>query len=301
MAVGIVPGLVVGLREGIEAALVIGIILAYLTKIGQRGLRRYVYMGTVAALGASVLGAVAFAVLVGEFEGAGEELFEGVAAILAVVVLTSMILWMMKAAKDIRMHVEQRIDVLVDRRHVFGLASLAFIAVFREGVETVLFVAGLAGAVPTADLVAGVAIGLLAAAFIGFGIYGAAWKINLQRFFQVTSLLLIVIAAGLFALGVHELQEVGVLPWLGGPTYDLTQTFPDSDANPVGYLLRGLVGYNDNPSQLEVVAYAAYWAFTAMVWWGIRTGKIKIVTRPLRSAWAAVRRAFRRSPATETP
>ncbi|MEK6851670.1 MAG: FTR1 family protein, partial [Candidatus Thermoplasmatota archaeon] len=204
MAVGVVPGLVVGLREGIEAALIIGIILAYLTKIDRKPLRRYVYMGTLAAFGASLVAALLFALLIGEFEGTAEQMFEGVAAILAVVVLTSMILWMMTAAKDIRKHVEQRIDVLVDRRQVLGLSSLAFIAVFREGVETVLFMAGLAGAVPTADLVAGVAIGLLAAAFIGFGIYGAAWKIDLRRFFQVTSLLLIVIALILTAITLRN-------------------------------------------------------------------------------------------------
>jgi high-affinity iron transporter len=301
LAVGIVPGLVVGLREGIEAALVIGIILAYLTKIGRQPLRRYVYLGTAVAIGASLVGAVVFSLLFGEFEGTAEQLFEGIAAILAVIVLTSMILWMMKAAKNIRKEVEQRIDVLVDRKQVMGLVSLAFIAVFREGVETVLFAAGLAGVTTQADLVVGIGIGLLVAAFLGFGLYAASWRIDLRRFFQGTSVLLIVIAAGLFAFGVHELQEAGVLPWLSGPTYDLRLTFPDGQANPAGYLLRGLVGYNDNPTQLEVVAYGAYWIFTALVWWGIRTGKIEIVTQPLRQAWAAARRMFGLTPGTDVP
>ena len=299
MAIGIVPGLVVGLREGIEAALIIGIILAYLTKIGQKPLRKYVYIGTAAAFGASLVAALLFAVLIGEFEGTAEQLFEGVAAILAVVVLTSMILWMIVAAKDIRRHVEQRIDVLVDRRQVLGLSSLAFIAVFREGVETVLFAAGLAGVTTQADLVVGIGIGLLVAAFLGFGLYAASWKIDLRRFFQGTSVLLIVIAAGLFAFGVHELQEAGVLPWLNGEVYNLKAVFPDSDANPAGFILRGLVGYNDNPTQIEVVAYGAYWAFTALVWWGIRTGKIEMVTRPLRQAWAAARRMLGLTPGTD--
>ena len=298
MVVGLVPGLVVGLREGVEAALVVGIVMAYLRKIGEDALRRYVYIGTVAAVVASVGVAAAFAVFIGEFEEtAGGMLFEGFAAILAVVVLTSMIFWMMNAAKDIRQHVERRIETLVDRRQVMGLASLAFVAVFREGVETVLFMAGLAGFSTTADVTVGVGIGLLAAVFVGYGVFAASWRVDLRRFFQATSLLLIVIAAGLFALGVHELQDAGVLPWLSGPTYDLTQTFPDSEANPLGYLLRGLVGFNDNPTQLEVVAYAAYWAFAALVYWGIRTGKIAIVTRPLRAIWAALRRTSRPSPA----
>lgn len=298
MVVGLVPGLVVGLREGVEAALVVGIVMAYLRKIGQDSLRRYVYIGTLAAVVASVAIAAAFAVFVGEFEEtAGGMLFEGFAAILAVVVLTSMIFWMMNAAKDIRQHVERRIETLVDRRQVMGLASLAFVAVFREGVETVLFMAGLAGFSTTTDVTVGVGIGLLAAVFVGYGVFAASWRVDLRRFFQATSLLLVVIAAGLFALGVHELQDAGVLPWLSGPTYDLTQAFPDSEANPFGYLLRGLVGYNDDPTQLEVVAYAAYWAFAALVYWGIRSGKIAIVTRPLRAVWAALRRASRPSPA----
>ncbi|HEV8594372.1 MAG TPA: FTR1 family protein [Thermoplasmata archaeon] len=298
MAVGIVPGLIVGLREGIEAALVIGIILAYLTKIGQKPMRKYVLFGAVAAIVASAVGAVIWALAWGEFGGTGEELFEGFAAILAVIVLTSMILWMMKAAKDIRKHVEQRIDALVDRRQVMGLASLAFIAVFREGVETILFMAGLAGATSTADLVAGVGIGLIAATFIGFGIYGASWKINLKRFFQITGIFLIIIAAGLFAFGVHELQGAGVLPWLSTEVYNWQTSFPDSDANPAGYLLRGLIGYNDNPTWIEGVAYASYWVFTVLVYLGIKTGRIAIVTRPLRQLWGALKKPFAKAPAT---
>jgi len=299
VASGVVPGLVVGLREGIEAALVIGIILAYLTKIDQKPLRRYVYSGAGAATAASVVGAILFAILIGEFEGTAEQLFEGVAAILAVIVLTSMIFWMMKAAKDIRKHVEQRIDLLVDRRQVAGLASLAFVAVFREGIETVLFMAGLTGAGTTpGDVAMGVGIGLLVAAFVGYGLFAASWKINLRRFFQVTGIVLIIIAAGLFSLGVHELQEAGVLPWLSGTVYDLTAVF-SVEANPLASVLRGLVGYSDAPTQLEVVAYFTYWAFAVLVYFGIRTGRISVVTRPLKSAWAAVKRSMGRTPATK--
>ncbi len=299
MASGVVPGLVVGLREGIEAALVIGIILAYLTKIDQKPLRRYVYSGAGAAIAASVVGAILFAILIGEFEGTAEQLFEGIAAILAVIVLTSMIFWMMKAAKDIRKHVEQRIDLLVDRRQVAGLASLAFVAVFREGIETVLFMAGLTSAGTTpGDVAVGVGIGLLVAAFVGYGLFAASWKINLRRFFQVTGIVLIIIAAGLFSLGVHELQEAGVLPWLSGTVYDLTAVF-SVDGNPLASVLRGLVGYSDAPTQLEVVAYFAYWAFAILVYFGIRTGRISIVTRPLKNAWAAVKRSMGRTPATK--
>jgi len=298
--VGIVPGLIVGLREGIEAALVVGIILAYLTQIGQKSLRKHVLLGVALALLASAIGAILWATVWGEFGGTGEQVFEGIAAVLAVIVLTSMILWMMKAAQNIRKHVQQRIDVLVDRKQLMGLTSLAFIAVFREGVETVLFMAGLAGQTTTADLVAGVGIGLVVAAFIGFGIYGASWKINLKRFFQVTGVFLIVIAAGLFAFGAHELQEAGVLPWLSGEVYNIGAAFPDGQSNPAGYVLRGLVGYNDNPTWLEAVAYVSYWVFTILVFFGIKTGKIAIVTRPFRRLWASIARRPT-SPDVESP
>ncbi len=290
MVVGIVPGLIVGLREGVEGALIVGIILAYLTKIGQKSLHRYVFIGTGAALAGSIAIAGVLAVLRVEFTGIGEMLFEGVAAILAVIVLTSMVLWMIRAAKDIRRHVEQRINLLVDRRQVMGLASLAFIAVFREGVETVLFMAGLTATIGT-DVVAGAAVGLLVAAFLGYGLFAASWKINLRRFFQGTGLFLIIIAAGLFAVGLHELQEAGVLPWLSAEVYNLQAAFSDGEANPAGFILRGLIGYNDNPSQLEVAGYSAYWIFAAVMYVGIRTGKIEFVTRPLRRLWGMIRRS----------
>lgn len=292
MVVGIVPGLIVGLREGVEGALIIGIILAYLTKIGQRALHRYVFIGTGAAFGGSIAIAAVIAVYVRveEFSGTREQLFEGVTAIIAVIVLTSMVLWMMRAAKDIRRHVEQRINLLVDRRQMMGLASLAFIAVFREGVETVFFMAGLTANIGT-DVVMGAAVGLLLAAFLGYGLFAASWKINLRRFFQGTGLFLIIVAAGLFAVGLHELQEAGVLPWLSAEVYNLQAAFPDGETNPAGFILRGLVGYNDNPTQLEVGGYSAYWIFAAVLYLAIRTGKIEFVTRPLRRLWGMIRRS----------
>ena len=292
MVAGIVPGLIVGLREGVEGALVIGIILAYLSKIGQKALRRYVFIGTGAAFGGSIAiaGLIVGVFRLENFTGTQEQFFEGITAIIAVVVLTSMVLWMMKAAKDIRRHVEQRINVLVDRRQTMGLASLAFIAVFREGVETVLFMAGLTASIGT-DVVAGAAVGLLIAAFLGYGLFAASWRINLRRFFQGTGLFLIIVAAGLLAIGLHELQEAGVLPWLSAEVYNLHATFADDETNPAGYILRGLIGYNDNPTQLEVVGYVAYWVLAGALFWSIRSGKIEFVTRPLRRLWGALRGA----------
>ena len=293
VSVGIVPSLIIGLREGIEAALIIGILVAYLTKIGQAPLRRYVYLGTAVAIAASlVIGGVLFAASF-QLTGTAEQLFEGFATLLAVIVLTSMVFWMFLAAKDIRKQFERKVELLVDRRQVLGLATLAFIAVFREGVETVLFTAGQSATTSTADAVLGVTGGLLVAAVIGFGIFLMSWRVNLKRFFQATSVFLIVIAAGLFMFSVHELQEA--YHWgLDGEVYNTKAVLPDkfaedgstpTGAQVAGALLRGIVGYNDNPTQLEVIAYFAYWIFIVLVYRGMMTGKIALVTRPFKTAW----------------
>ena len=124
-----------------------------------------------------------------------------------------------------------------------------------------------------------------------FSRFAASWKINLRRFFQGTGLFLIIIAAGLFAVGLHELQEAGVLPFLADFVLARPLPIASDETNAAGYVLRGLVGYNDNPSQLEVVGYVAYWVFAAALYWGIRTGKIEFVTRPLRRLWGMIRRS----------
>src|SRR3989454_5391587 len=152
-SVGIIPSLIIGVREGIEAALVIGIILGYLVKIGRLTLKRHVYAGTIVAFFASAgVAAVLFAATV-EFQGFGEQIFEGVTMLVAVAVLTSMVLWMMKAARSIKVHVQERIEAVLKQSAVFGLTLLSFVVVFREGVETALFMFG-AGA-PTPPLQAG--------------------------------------------------------------------------------------------------------------------------------------------------
>ncbi len=285
---GVVPGLVIGVREGIEAALVIGIILGYLVKVGRRDLMRFVYAGTIAAFAASAAIAGFLFVLVGEFEGAVEQMFEGFTMILAVVVLTSMVFWMMKAAKDIKVHVQQRLEDVLSHGQVAGLVALTFLVVVREGIETALFVFGTGALVSAADVVTGVSLGLAIAGIIGVGLVRASWRINLRRFFQTTGAVLVVIAAGLFANGVQELQ--GAFGWTFGSAlvYDLHAVLADDASNPLGYLLRGIVGYSQAPTMLSAAAYIGYWAFAILVYLGIRTGRIAIVSDPLRRAWRAL-------------
>ena len=292
VSVGVIPSLVIGLREGIEAALIIGILLAYLTKIGQKSLRRYILYGTGAAVAANLVILVALFAVSFQMEEGAAKAFEGFATLLAVVVLTSMVFWMLKAAQNLKKEFEQRIDTLVDRRQLLGLSTLAFIAVFREGIETVLLTSGQAALSSPSDAVTGVLGGILIASVIGFGIFLLSWKIDLKRFFQVTSAFLIIIAAGLFAYSVHELNEA-YFPAVNAEVYNTKAILPDkipedgSDfgaGHVVGALLRGVVGYNDNPRYPEAIAYLAYWVFVVLLYVGVRSGKIEILVRPLRNA-----------------
>ncbi len=296
---GIAPGAIIGLREGVEAALVVGIILGYLVKVGRPGLRRYVYGGTAAAFAASAALAGALFLLGAEFEGAAESAFEGTALILAVVVLTSMIFWMMKASKSLSAHVQKRIDSYLDGSQLFGLVALSFLVVFREGVETALLMFGAGAETSASDATLGVGVGLLIAGVLGVGIMRLSWRIPLSRFFQVTGVALVVIGAGLFATGIHEYQDAFGWTLGSGLVYNLGSVFSSGPENPLGYLLRGIVGYNDAPTILESIAYVAYWTLITAVYLGIRSGKISIVTDPLRRFWRSLV-ARREGPASET-
>jgi high-affinity iron transporter len=285
---GLAPGVIIGLREGVEAALIVGIILGYLVKINRPGLRRYVYGGTAAAFFGSAALAGALFLLGAEFTGSAEAAFEGFALILAVVVLTSMVFWMMKASKSLSAQVEKRIDSYIDGSQLFGLVILSFLVVFREGVETALLMFGAGAETSAADATVGVGIGLLIAGVIGVGIVRLSWRIPLHRFFQITGVALVVIGAGLFATGIHELQEAFGWAFGSGLVYDLSAVFSSGPENPLGYLLRGIIGYSDAPTVLESFAYVAYWVFTVLVYLGIRSGKITIVTDPLRRLWGSL-------------
>lgn len=297
---GLAPGLIIGLREGLEAALVVGIILGYLVKIGRAELRRYVYAGTAGAFAASTALAATLFVLGAAFEGSAESAFEGFALILAVVVLTSMVFWMMKASKNISLHVRKRIDSYLDGSQLLGLVALSFLVVFREGVETALLMFGASAETTASDATLGVGFGLLVAAILGVGIMRLSWRIPLRRFFQITGAALIVIGAGLFATGIHEFQDAFGWTFGSGLVYNLSAVFSSGPENPLGYLLRGVVGYSDAPTLLESVAYLAYWAFTLLVYLGIRNGKIALVTAPLHKFWRALDPRRSRVPG-ETP
>ncbi len=264
------PSLLLTLREGLEAALILGIIFGFLRQLRRGDLARYVWAGVVLAVALSLAVAVALHTAGASFEGRTEMLFEGMAMLLAVAVLTWMIFWMRRQTRLIKARLEADLHDMIQQGHTWALAGIAFLGVFREGVETALFLT--AANIASGDgraTITGAVIGLALAAVLGWGLYAGAVRLNLRRFFDVTSILLLIFAAGLFAHALHEFVELGWLPALADPAWNLKPVLDDGST--VGSMLRVLVGYNDDPTLLEVIGYLAYWGVVLVamnVWSG---------------------------------
>lgn len=255
---------VIALREGIEAALIVSIVLAYLKQLGASDRSRLVWWGAILAVVLSAAVGTAVFVAGTEFEGTAEQLFEGLVTLAAVGVLTWMIFWMRRQGARIRSELQEKVDTALVAGGL-ALAGISFFAVLREGVETALFLYAAAKGtavegtdVAPATQVIGAVLGLALAVILGVLLYRGGIRMNLRTFFRVTGLLLIIVAAGLFAFGLHELQEAGWLPFLETHAFDISSTLPD-DAG-VGAILRGLLGYHADPTWLEVVGWVAYLA-----------------------------------------
>ena len=247
------------LREGLEAALIIGIILAYLARTNNRQGFKPVWLGTALAVLASLIAGAAIYLLAGEFSGQAEEVFEGIAMFLAVGVLTWMIFWMRKQAVNIKAHLHAQIQSVLIGGSSLGLVILAFVVVVREGIETVLFLfAATRVAESPALFTVGGFLGLAIALGIGYSIYKGTSRLNLRAFFNVTSLILIMFAAGLLAHGIHEFHEAGIIPSVVEHVWDINHILPEKST--FGRFLTAITGYNGNPSLVEVVAYFAYLA-----------------------------------------
>ena len=203
---------VVVLREGFEASLVVGIVLAFLDRTGRRDGFGVVWGGVAAALVLSLaVGAALFAVGA-ELEGSSEAIFEGVVMLVAAGLLTWMIFWMRSRARTLRREIEGRTQAALDAGSAVGLALVVFIGVAREGVETALFLfSAVEGSSPAVSLVASL-IGGAAAVGLGYLFYRGSHRLNLRTFFTVTSVLLLLFAGYLLASGLHELAEAGVFP-----------------------------------------------------------------------------------------
>lgn len=254
-------------REVLEAALLTAIILAFLVRTGRTNLVRYAWYGVFGAIAVSVGLGAAIWFLYGSVTKAQQVLFEGVAALIAVAVLTSMIYWMAMKGRSMRREVEARVEAAVTQGTILGFASFTFILVFREGLETVLFLTPFLLQDPAFTLI-GAALGIAAGIALSYAIFRVGVKIDMRRFFYFTSILLILLAGGLIGYGVHELIEYGGvtgaydLGWWGEAAYNLGM--PESDAlhnkGLIGSIFAVMFGYDTDPEWARVIAHVSYLA-----------------------------------------
>ncbi len=254
-----VSNAVIGLREGLEASLVVVILVAFLVKTGRRGALRHVWLGVGVAVGLSAALGSALTFGTRELPEDAQEIVGGVTSLVAVVLVTGMVLWMRRAGRQLSGDLTGRLGRALDLGPI-PVAAVAFLGVGREGLESALFFfatvqsTGDTGPAP----VLGWVVGLAAAAALGVAIYQGALRIDMRRFFRWTGIILVVVAAGILAYAVHELQEADVLPGEDALAFDLTGSIDPHSW--LASVVRGLVNLRPAMSVLEVGAWAAYLA-----------------------------------------
>ena len=285
--------LIIMFREVLEASLIIGILYTYLKKSGNDSVLKMLWGGVFSAIALSILASILFQLIAGGFEGAASKIFEGIVMIIASIVLTTMIIWMAQN-KNISEDLKKQAEKSLTSGFKYGIFTLAFVAVFREGVEIILFLyaVGIKDGISIFPSIIGSLLGL----FAGYAIFIQGVKIPLKQFFNVTSVFLVFVAAGMLTYGVHELESGGVIPYIGGKTIvednnviatrmnGETKTFsldkeikakkwasriwdinPDKnldgsypmlhDKGSIGGLMKGFFGYNGDPSLIEFITW----------------------------------------------
>jgi high-affinity iron transporter len=252
------------LREGLEAALIIGIVLAALRKTNRSGLIPVVWQGVAAAVAASLVAGLLINWLGAEFEGRAEEIFEGVAMLAAAALLTWMIFWMRRQAVNQKKNLETGVSQAAQQSNRRALFGLSFLAVGREGLELALFLTATKLTSGGIQTLMGALLGLITAALLGWILFTSSKRLQLKQFFLVTNILLILFAAGLVAHGVHEFNEAGIIPSIVEHVWDINPIL--NDKQPVGQMLTALFGYNGNPSLTEILAYLGYFLGLGVLW-----------------------------------
>ena len=259
--------LFLALREGLEAVLVVVIILLYLRKTNQKSYYKFVYIGIVLATIASIAFAFIFSIAFGGFTGISEQIFEGITFIISGIFILTLVLWVSKEGPKMRENLEGKVEDSIKTQKVFSISITTFIIIIREGIELVLLTTGSAniGSLNQISVVLGSIIGLAISILIGLLIFYGIRSINLRIFFKITNVMLILFAAGLITYGIHEFIEAGIIPPIIDEVWNIKHILPESfpDGNPttpefleiIGALLKALFGYNANPALLEVIIY----------------------------------------------
>lgn len=244
----------IGLREGLEAAIVVSILVAFLVKSDRRDALKWVWLGVGAAIAMTIIVFLSIQFGQNTITGLGAEAIAGVASLIAVAIVTTMVLWMKKAAASMSGELRGEMARALETGPL-AVTTLAFLAVGREGVETALFMVGYAEAQtawPLVGLITGVAI----AGLIAYGMYRGALSINLTKFFTYTGVFLILVAAGILSYGVGALQTVGWLPGLSAKAFDISTWFNWSAW--YGEVIQGIFNVTPTPTVLQLVGYLTY-------------------------------------------
>jgi high-affinity iron transporter len=276
-------GLLTGLREGVEASLIIGIILAYLARTGNGRYAGPIWLGVGAAVLASLTIGAALFLTLGGLPEPYEQVFEGVTLVVAASVVTWMLFWMRRQAASVRGELHAAVARVLDHGGVVGLALLAFTAVLREGLETSIFLVGQVEAAANAGgdgggplaVLLGALLGLALATGLGYGFYRGTRRIDLPRFFRWTGIALVFIAAGLLAGAVHEFVEIGAIGFGAAPAFDLSGVL--SDESGAGGFLRALVGYRASPELVTLAVHVTYLVLVLGLY--LRPIRVPAVTR----------------------
>ena len=279
MSASLVPSFLVTFREALEAALIVVIVASHLKKIGKQSLNRYLVEGMIAAIVVSVLVGAAVLIVYGGLGSVSSEVFEGVASLTAAAVLTYMIVWMTSHGATMKAELEKKVEAAVSKKQLFGIVSLSFVAVLREGLETVLFMSTLA-ATDAVGTILGILVATVVVIFLAIMLMKGIHRLNIKRFFQVTSLILVIFAAGLVGNWVHELTEASEslsirLGVLGESAFNINPppnadgTYPPlHEKGIVGAIFATLIGYDGNPEWLRIIVYLGYWLIigTYILW-----------------------------------
>lgn len=252
-------------REGLEASLIVAILLGYLGKIGRSELRPYVWAGLTSAFAVTIGFVVLLQLLGAEFKDPAEAIYEGTTSVLAVIMVTAMSFWMARQGRRMKGDLEEGVRQSLRAGGAFGLFTLVFLTVIREGIETGLFLSAAAFATSQFDILVGGLLGLAGAVAAALAMYRWGIRLDLRRFFQIAAILLVIFGAAILRHGVAEFQTAGLLPTLVPQVWNTGAWLPD--AHGVGSLLQTLFGYTAAPSLLEVLVFVAYYVVVALILW----------------------------------
>ncbi len=265
--------LLITFREGLEAFLVVGIILSYLARVDMKKHSKWVFLGAGLGLAFAFVMALVFQLVYTGYKSAIGELYLKVIIMgLASVVLSYMVIWMSKNSRHIKGNIEKKLDQAISVGGIFSLVLMAFLAILREGFETVLFLGAIYGDQMGREALAGGLLGLLLAFTVTLTVFRGLRSVPLKFFFKVTGGLIILIAGGLIVNMIGVMQDINILPVIGGRLYDMGWIMEDSSS--VGIFFKALFGYTHSPSLMQAVSYCGYLAFFS--WLLNRSGALPV-------------------------